>query len=107
MNRTDQPATKKDVSNLGKGLRSEIKVLDKKVDSNYEKLDQKIDHVHSQLDQKIDDKFSKVLDGQDKIMYELQTIREEQIFQQAQVVRNTKRIERLEVNVGIEQREDF
>jgi len=103
---------KEDVGGLKKGvniLKEDIGGLKKDVGavrSDVQKVEFQLKLTEQRFEQKLEDTFSKytkeMLDKFDQVIGELQMIREENVFQQAQFERLVERVERLEQHAGLQ-----
>ncbi len=91
-------ATKKDLNLVKKDLEA--------VRGDVQKVEFQLKMTEQSFGQKLEDAFSKytkeMLDKFDQVIGELQMIREEKIFQQAQFERLVERVERLEQHAGLQ-----
>lgn len=91
-------ATRKDLNLVKKDLEA--------VRDNVQKVEFQLKLTEQRFEQKLEDTFSeytkKMLDKFDQVIGELQMIREEKVFQQAQFERLVERVERLEQHAGLQ-----
>jgi ABC-type Na+ efflux pump permease subunit len=101
----DLDLVKEDVSILKK----DVGVLKENVEvvrGDVQKVDFQLKLTEQRFEQKLEDTFSKymkeMLDKFDRVIGELQMIREENVFRQAQFERLVERVERLEQHAGLQ-----
>jgi len=101
--------TKEDAKNFAtkKGLERFATKKDlEAVRDDVQKVEFQLKLTEQRFEQKLEDTFSKymkeMLDKFDRVISELQMIREESVFQQAQFERLVERVERLEQHAGLQ-----
>ena len=100
-------ATKKDLKELA--TKKDLNLVKKDLEAvrgDVQKVEFQLKLTEQRFEQKLEDTFSKymkeMLDKFDRVISELQMIREENVFQQAQFERLVERVERLEQHAGLQ-----
>lgn len=98
----DLGVVKKDVGVLKKdvgGLKKDLKDFEGRFEFKLVQMEQRF---NDKLEKTFSEYTKKMLDKFDEVIGELRIIREEKVFQQAQIERLTERVERIEQHIGLQ-----